>query len=129
MAGTGALALAPGARAAPAGGAYARHRPEETVLYRLLVENWRSFVAEAEGEDRGGTGLPRFVIDEVEAFLRCGILTHGFTRVACDCCRERRLVAFSCKRRGFCPSCLGRRMCDFAAHLRDHVMPTVPVRQ
>jgi transposase-like zinc-binding protein/putative transposase len=69
------------------------------------------------------------VVDEVEAFLRCGILAHGFIRVACDACRESRLVAFSCKRRGFCPSCLGRRMCDFAAYLRDHVMPHVPVRQ
>jgi hypothetical protein len=50
-------------------------------------------------------------------------------RVACDGCRESRLVPFSCKRRGLCPSCLGRRMCDFAAHRRDHVMPRVPVRQ
>jgi hypothetical protein len=69
------------------------------------------------------------VVDEVESFLKCGILAHGFIRVACDSCRESRLVAFSCKRRGFCPSCLGRRMADFAAHLRDHVMPHVPVRQ
>jgi hypothetical protein len=129
VAGTGALALAPGARAAPAEGAYARHRPEETALYKLLAEHWRSFLAEAEAEAGGESGLPRFVIDEVEAFLRCGILAHGFIRIACDGCRESRLVAFSCKRRGFCPSCLGRRMCDFAAHLRDRVMPEVPVRQ
>lgn len=69
------------------------------------------------------------MVDEVEAFLKCGILAHGFIRVACDACRESRVVGFACKRRGFCPSCLGRRMCDFAAHLRDHVMPDVPVRQ
>jgi hypothetical protein len=69
------------------------------------------------------------VTEEVEAFLKCGILAHGFLRVVCDGCQENRLVAFSCQRRGFCNSCLGRRMCDFAAHLRDHVMPRVPVRQ
>jgi hypothetical protein len=105
----------------------ARDRPEETVLYRLLAEHWRSFLAATEAED--GSGLPRFVVDEVESFLKCGILAHGFIHVACDGCRASRLVAFSCKRRGFCPSCLGRRMADFAAHLRDHVMPHVPVRQ
>ena len=117
------------ARTAAPGRSYARHRPEETVLYKLLADHWRSFLAQTEAGDASGAGLPRFVVDEGEAFLRCGILTHGFIRVACDDCRESRLVPFSCKRRGFCPSCLGRRMCDFAAHLRDHVMPHVPVRQ
>ncbi len=40
-----------------------------------------------------------------------------------------RIVAFSCKGRGFCPSCLGRRMADTAAHLVDRVLPEAPVRQ
>jgi len=35
----------------------------------------------------------------------------------------------SCKGRGFCPSCVGRHMADTAAHLVDHVVPHVPVRQ
>jgi len=39
------------------------------------------------------------------------------------------LVAFSCKGRGFCPSCGGRRLTERAAHLVDHVLPRVPVRQ
>ena len=38
-------------------------------------------------------------------------------------------LAFSCKRRGFCPSCGARRMSQTAAHLVDHVIPHVPVRQ
>jgi transposase-like zinc-binding protein len=37
--------------------------------------------------------------------------------------------AFSCKRRGFCPSCGPRRMAETAAHLVDCVIPPVPVRQ
>ncbi len=60
---------------------------------------------------------------------RCGILAHGFVRVHCDACGLDRLVPFSCKRRGFCPSCGGRRMADTAAHLVDCVLPEVPVRQ
>jgi hypothetical protein len=39
------------------------------------------------------------------------------------------LVALSCKGRGFCPSCAGRRMADTAARLVDSVLPDVPVRQ
>ena len=35
----------------------------------------------------------------------------------------------SCKSRGISPSCGGRRMADTAAHLVDHVIPDVPVRQ
>ncbi|MBN1609269.1 MAG: transposase zinc-binding domain-containing protein [Polyangiaceae bacterium] len=34
----------------------------------------------------------------------------------------------SCKRRGFCPSCLGRRMADTAIHLERAVLPAVPIR-
>jgi hypothetical protein len=44
-------------------------------------------------------------------------------------CREKKLVAFSCKGRGFCPSCMGRRMAESAANLVDHVLPRVPLRQ
>jgi hypothetical protein len=32
-------------------------------------------------------------------------------------------VAFSCKGRGFCPSCLGRRMNATSADLIEHVLP------
>jgi hypothetical protein len=37
--------------------------------------------------------------------------------------------SFSCKGRGVCPSCNGRHMAQTAAHLADHVIPPVPVRQ
>ena len=77
----------------------------------------------------GGAGLPTFVTDEFDAFLACGILADGFLRLSCDGCREEKLVAFSCKRRGICPSCGARRMHEAAAHLVDNVIPKVPVRQ
>ena len=50
-------------------------------------------------------------------------------RVRCQDCGHSRAVAFSCRRRGFCSSCLGRRMVDTAARLTDEVLPRVPVRQ
>lgn len=53
-----------------------------------------------------GAELPRLVRDEFEAFLECGILAHGFLRMRCGECGYDRLLAFSCKRRGFCTSCV-----------------------
>ena len=64
-----------------------------------------------------------------DAFLECGLLAHGFLRLRCGDCGHDKLVAFSCKRRGFCPSCGARRMSQTAAHLVEHVIPHVPVRQ
>ena len=56
-------------------------------------------------------------------------LEHGFLRVQCETCHAEHLVAFSCKRRGFCPSCGARRMPESAALLVDEVLPHEPMRQ
>jgi hypothetical protein len=106
---------------------YERRRPEETVLYQLVQEHVETFFAQIEAET--GAGLPGFVKAEFEAFLECGILAHGFLRVRCAECAQEKLVAFSCKKRGFCPRCGARRLAETAAHLVDHVIPPVPVRQ
>jgi Transposase zinc-binding domain len=65
---------------------------------------------------------------EREAYLDRGLLCRGFARLRCDRCEEGRLVAFSCKGRGCCPSCLGRRMCAAAANLIEDVLPEVAHR-
>jgi ribosomal protein S27E len=106
--------------------AYQRHRPEQTALYSIVSEHYPRFVQEIE---RAGGHLPGFVRQEFEDYLECGLLEHGFLRVKCDGCCHEHLVAFSCKRRGFCPSCGARRMVESAAHLVDHVFPEAPVRQ
>jgi hypothetical protein len=53
-----------------------RHRPEETVLYTALQAHWKTFVSELEAVAEPPV-LPAFVVGEVEAFLRCGILSQG----------------------------------------------------
>ncbi len=87
--------------------------------------HWESFCERAEE----ASGLPRFVVREVEEYLRCGLLEFGCIRVACERCGFERLVGFSCKRRGFCPSCVGRRRSNTALSLVEKVFPEVPVRQ
>jgi hypothetical protein len=106
---------------------YQRHEPEKTSLYKLIEGNWLSFQQQVEHDL--GYPLPDFVNKEFEAYLRCGILAHGFLRAQCTSCQHEILVAFSCKKRGFCPSCDARRMSETAAHLVDHVLPHKNIRQ
>jgi hypothetical protein len=98
------------------------------VLYQIVRDHLETFRAHAARVCEGER-LPRFIVDEFEAFLRCGSLAGGFARFRCDGCGLDRLVPFSCKGRAVCPSCGGRRMAERAAHLVDHVFPEVPVRQ
>jgi ribosomal protein S27E len=95
---------------------YRRHRPEATRLYQLVAEHYARFRDRRAAE---GRPLPRYVEDEFEAYLKCGLLEHGFLRVKCDSCQAEKLVAFSCKRRCFYPSCGARRMAETAALLVD----------
>ncbi|MBI4867382.1 MAG: transposase zinc-binding domain-containing protein [Candidatus Wallbacteria bacterium] len=73
-------------------GEYQRRQPEQTVLYQCVQENYRSFVALYEEQDRA---LPAFVRREFEKYLECGVLSGGFARVRCGDCGFDRLVAFS----------------------------------
>ena len=96
------------------------------MLWQVLAEHLEGFLRSTRTEH---SGLPRFVERELYRFLDCGVLSRGFARVHCTECGKDELVAFSCKGRGFCPSCGSRRMADLAAHLVDAVLPYAPVRQ
>ena len=105
---------------------HTRHAPESTLLYALVQAHYPDFLARLEAEERP---LPAYVREEFEAYLHCGVLEHGFLRVVCEQCHAERLVAFSCKHRGFCPSCGARRMAESARHLVEEVFGPRPVRQ
>jgi ribosomal protein S27E len=105
---------------------YRRRRPEQTLLYRLVEEHYPRLLGLLAAQ---GRWLPEYVQREFEDFLKCGRLEYGFLRVRCVDCHAERLVAFSCKRRGFCPSCGARRMVESAALLVDEVLPRLPMRQ
>jgi hypothetical protein len=113
---------------APAVPTYAPRDPSGTVLYHVVAEHLETFLASL-ADDPEATGFPAYVQREFYDYLRCGILAHGFLRLGCDTCKHELLVPFSCKRRGFCPSCAGRRMAQIAAHLVECVLPWVPTRQ
>jgi hypothetical protein len=105
---------------------YERHQPEHTLLYRVISEYYPRFLEHLASEDRP---LPTYVRREFTDYLRCGRLEYGFLILRCQDCHAEKRVAFSCKRRGFCPSCGARRMVESAALLVDEVIPHVPIRQ
>jgi hypothetical protein len=56
-------------------------------------------------DDASLEGILRPIIKEVvERYLDCGNPRCGFARIRCPDCGEERLLMFSCKTRGFCPS-------------------------
>src|SRR5262245_50112857 len=101
---------------------------EHTVLHQVIGEHLETFLCPA-AEAGGGDGLPQFVEREFREFLRCGVFEAGVARFRCEGGGREHLVPFSCKGRGWCPSCGGRRMTGQGAHLVDSVLPWVPVRQ
>src|SRR5712692_769570 len=113
---------------APAVAAYEPRDPSRTVLYKVVADHLETFLTSLDA-DPDAKGLPTYVQRELYDYLQCGILAHGFLRLGCDTCNHEMLLAFSCKRRGFCPSCAGRRMAQTAAHLVERVIPWVPTRQ
>lgn len=120
--------LPAGREASPGHGVhrYERHRPEQTLLYQFVEQYYPAFVDQMAAQ---GATLPKYVQREFDDYLKCGRLQYGFLRVRCTDCHHERLVAFSCKRRGFCPSCGARRMAESAVLLVDEVLPEVPMRQ
>lgn len=114
------------AAAMPPPNEYRRREPEKTALYRAIQQELASFT---DYHESCGRYLPSFVKRTLEDFLECGVLECGFVRCRCSGCGFERFVGLSCRKRGLCPSCGGRRMSECAAHLVDRVLPLGPVRQ
>jgi hypothetical protein len=100
--------------------------PEFTPCYQVVSRHLGTFLAE---RDRDRQSLPLHITNEFEAYLRCGIPAYGFLRMTCEGCDQEKVVAFSCKKRGWCPSCCAKRQTEAADHLVDDVLPLVPYRQ
>jgi hypothetical protein len=98
----------------------------DDLLHTVVREGLPQLRAVLEAGDRF---LPRYVQREFSGYLSCGDPKEGFAWLVCRGCRHHRLVPFSCKGRGFCPSCGGRRMATLAARWVDEVFPYRRARQ
>ena len=54
--------------------------------------------------------------------LDCGNPMCGFARIRCPDCGEERLLMFSCKTRGFCPSCHAKRREEWGEWMREELL-------
>jgi ribosomal protein S27E len=89
---------------------------------RFLVEYKRRFEREY--------GYFRPVVKEVvERYLDCGNPRCGFARIRCPDCQGEHLLTFSCKTRGFCPSCHAKRLEEWGRWVRETLLLDVPHRQ
>ena len=105
--------------------AYVPRDPSQTLRYQVVADHLETFLASLDA-DPDAKGFPAYVQREFYDYLQCGVLAHGFLRLGCDTCHKELLLAFSCKRRGFCPSCAGRRMAQTATHLVEQAIPGPP---
>jgi hypothetical protein len=55
---------------------YLRRDPANDPLYEVLATHLETFLAWGAG-DTVSQGLPGYVVRELRAYLRCGILAHG----------------------------------------------------
>jgi hypothetical protein len=59
---------------------YEVRRPTESIIYQTLAEHLSTFIYEREREL---CPLPKYVREELEAYLLCGIHHYGFLRIRC----------------------------------------------
>jgi hypothetical protein len=96
--------------------AYGPRDPSQTLLYQVVADHLETLLASLDA-DPDAKGFPAYVQREFYAYVQCGVLAHGILRLGCNTCHKELLLAFGCKRRGFCPACAGRRMAQTATHL------------
>ena len=87
--------------------AYKPRSPRKNVYYRCVEDHFEQLENAWEDHYQQKFGYWRsFVMKIIYKYLECGVLRFGFARVRCYTCHHEYLLAFSCKGRHFCPSCL-----------------------
>jgi len=108
---------------------YTPRNPRLSDYYRCVEDFFEELERVHEERYQARLGYLRPEIGQtIFRYLDCGCLQNGFARVKCDDCGHEYLVAFSCKRRHFCPSCHQKRVIEFGEWFLDDLAVTVPHR-
>ena len=108
---------------------YRPRNPHGSDYYRCVEDYFETFVRIYDNHFSRQYGFWRPYIEKViYRYLDCGDPHNGFARVKCKDCGHEHLLAFSCKRRHFCPSCHQKRVVEFGEWLCMDVLKKVPHR-
>jgi len=120
----------------PGGTAHSCHG--ETPVYRartpgpvsqIVLNNLQEFEQELNNPPDARPRPHPSIITAFEKFVECGVMRYGVVRFRCPECGRDLFVAFSCKRRGLCPSCDAKRSAIVTAGVMDRLLPPGPYRQ
>jgi len=96
----------------------------------VLFHYFDRFLAEYESRFEKEYGFFRPIIKEVvERYLDCGNPRCGFARIRCPDCGGEHLLMFSCRTRGFCPSCHAKRLEEWVEWMKETLLLDVPHRR
>lgn len=108
-------------------------------LYRVIQDHLESALrAEVHSPEPGENigedpASPETVTGHAEeamrGYMECGVPRFGMVRYLCRKCGRDILVATSCKRRGACPSCDGKRGAVTTGRAMEELLPRAPYRQ
>jgi ribosomal protein S27E len=108
---------------------YRPRNPQSSDYYRCVEDYFETFVRIYDEHFARQYGFWRPYLEKVVyRYLDCGDLHNGFARVKCKDCGHEYLLAFSCKRRHFCPSCHQKRVVEFGEWLCMDVLKKIPHR-
>jgi hypothetical protein len=108
---------------------YRPRNPKQTDYYKCVENNFEQLQGVWDERYAPLYGFWRHIVmDVIYKYLDCGDMHCGFARVRCDHCGQEYLLAFSCKRRHFCPSCHQKRVIEYGECLLTDVLKKVPHR-
>jgi len=108
---------------------YQPRKPQNSQYYRCVENHFEELEQVYDEVFPKKYGFLRpYVKKVIYRYLDCGILHNGFARVKCGECGHEYLLAFSCKRRHFCPSCHQKRVVEFGQWLCEEILKAVPHR-
>ena len=109
---------------------YQPRNPQASGYFRCVQDHFEQLEMLWQNRYASRYGFWRpYVIDVIYRYLECGDLHFGFARVKCQDCGHEYLLAYSCKRRHFCPSCHQKRVIEFGEWLCNQVLKSVAHRQ
>jgi len=109
---------------------YQPRNPKASAYYECVKSHFEELEKTWDDMYASRYGFWRtYVMTVIYKYLDCGDLHFRFARVSCEECGHEYFLAFSCKRRQFCPSCHQKRVVEYGEWLLTNVLKDVSHRQ